>query len=79
MRKLYASIAASALTAAIFVQTAFAQTADPALEGAVGQVTGYFSDNIGVVIGAIVAIALLVWLLGIAFRSVGVRRPNKVG
>jgi len=53
-------------------------TADPQLTDATGQVTDYFSANIGTIIGAVVAIAVFVWLLRVAFHSFGVRKVRSV-
>jgi hypothetical protein len=58
--------------------SAFATT-DSNLTGATGQITDYFSANIGVVIALFVAVSALLWLLGMAFRSVGVKKASKVG
>ena len=53
-------------------------TADPQLTSALSSVTSYFSDNIGVIIAAVVSIAVFLWLLRIAFRSFGIRKPRSV-
>jgi hypothetical protein len=45
---------------------------------AVGQGTSYFSSNIGVIIGAFVAVAALLWLLTLGFRSMGIRRKGSL-
>jgi hypothetical protein len=61
--------------------TAFAGiygTADSNLTSAVTSVTSYFTSNIGTVITGVVGIAVFLWLLRIAFRSFGVRKPNSV-
>lgn len=68
----------SALAAFLgFVGTAGA-TADSNLTSVTGDVQDYFTSNIGTVIALFVSIALLLWMLAIALRSVGVRKPNKV-
>lgn len=53
-------------------------TVDTNLTDALSAVTDYFSANIGAVITAVVGIVLLLWLLRIAFRSFGIRRPSSV-
>lgn len=53
-------------------------TADTNLTSALNSVTTYFSDNIATVITAVVGVVLLLWLLRIAFRSFGIRRPSSV-
>lgn len=53
-------------------------TADTTLTSALSDVTDYFTANIGSVITAVVGVVLLLWLLRIAFRSFGVRRPSSV-
>lgn len=56
----------------------FYGTADPNLTSATSSIQSYFSANIGVVIALVVGVALLVWILRIAFHSVGVRKPRSV-
>lgn len=53
-------------------------TADATLTSALSSVTDYFTANIGTVITAVVGVVLLLWLLRIAFRSFGIRRPSSV-
>lgn len=53
-------------------------SADANLTTAVDSVTTYFTANIGLVIGAVVSIAVFMWLLRIAFRSFGIRKPRSV-
>jgi uncharacterized membrane protein YeaQ/YmgE (transglycosylase-associated protein family) len=53
-------------------------TVDTNLTSALSSVTDYFTANIGSVITAVVGIVLLLWLLKIAFRSFGIRRPSSV-
>lgn len=53
-------------------------TADATLTSALTSVTSYFTANIGTVITAVVGVVLLLWLLRIAFRSFGIRRPSSV-
>lgn len=53
-------------------------TADSNLTSAVNSVTTYFSANIGTVITGVIGIAVFLWLLRIAFRSFGVRKPRSV-
>jgi hypothetical protein len=56
----------------------FYGTADSNLTSAVSSVTSYFSANIGTVITGVIGIAVFLWLLRIAFRSFGVRKPRSV-
>jgi hypothetical protein len=60
------------------VGSTIALTADATLTSALSSVTSYFTDNIGTVITAVVGVVLLLWLLKIAFRSFGIRRPSSV-
>lgn len=53
--------------------------ADTTLSAQTATVQSYFSDNIGTVITLFVGVALLLWLLSMAFRSVGAKKPSKVG
>lgn len=53
-------------------------TADPNLTSALTSVTTYFSDNIGAIITAVVGVVLFLWLLRLAFRSFGIRKPRSV-
>ena len=53
-------------------------TVDSNLTSALNSVTGYFTANVGAVITAVVGIVLLLWLLRIAFRSFGIRKPSSV-
>lgn len=54
-------------------------TADANLTTALSSVTTYFSNNIGVVIAAVVSIAVFLWLLRLAFRSFGIGKPRSSG
>jgi beta-lactamase regulating signal transducer with metallopeptidase domain len=58
--------------------SSIALTADATLTSALSSVTSYFTANIGTVITAVVGVVLLLWLLKIAFRSFGIRRPSSV-
>ncbi len=78
MKKLYTSMLAVVGSALLFAGSALA-AADAALTTQVTGLQTYFTDNIGTVIAAFVAISMLLWLLSIAFRSVGVKKPSKVG
>ena len=60
------------------IMLALLGTVDSNLTSALSSITTYFSDNIGAVVTAVVGVALLIWLLRIAFRSFGVRRPSSV-
>lgn len=53
-------------------------TADPNLTSALTSVTTYFTDNIGAIITAVVGVVLFLWLLRLAFRSFGIRKPRSV-
>jgi len=53
-------------------------TVDPQLTSSLSAVTAYFTANIGAVITAVVGIAVFMWLLRIAFRSFGIRKPRSV-
>lgn len=50
--------------------------ADSSLTSALTSVTSYFTANIGTVITAVVGVAVFLWLLKLAFRSFGIRKPN---
>jgi len=65
-------VAVSALMAGLY------GTADANLTSATTSIQSYFTANIGTVIGLVVGIALLVWILRMAFHSVGVRKPRSV-
>lgn len=53
-------------------------TADANLTSALSSVTTYFGDNIGVIIAAVVGVAVFIWMLRLAFRSFGVSKPRSV-
>lgn len=53
-------------------------TVDANLSNALSAVTTYFGNNIGAVIAAVVGIAVFIWLLRLAFRSFGIRKPRAV-
>lgn len=53
-------------------------SADPVLTSAVGKGTSYFSANIGTIIGAFIAVAALLWLLSMGFRSMGIHRKKSI-
>lgn len=57
----------------------FLGTVDATLTDAFGQVTDYFTANLPVVIGLFIAIAGVMWFLGIGFRSAGIKNRKKVG
>jgi len=71
-------LSGAAITALMAVSVAGA-TADPQLTDATGQVTDYFTANLGTVVGAFIAVTGVLWLLGMAFRSVGIHRRKSVG
>jgi len=64
-------------TALAIVQVAGATT-DPNLTDTATSIEDYFSANIGVIIGVVVAISVFVWLLRVLFHSIGVRRVRSV-
>lgn len=78
MKKLYVMGTSAVVTALALPAASFA-AADTTLSAQTDTVKSYFQDNIGIVIGLFVAVALLLWLLGMAFRSVGAKKPSKVG
>ena len=51
-------------------------TADANLTSALNSVTTYFTSNIGVIVTAVVGIAVFLWLLRLAFRSFGIGKPR---
>jgi len=53
-------------------------TVDGLLTAAMDAVTGYFGDNIGLVIAVVVGVVVFVWLLVLAFRSFGIRKPGRI-
>ncbi len=71
------------LSAAMAAFLAFAgiasAAADPTVTSASSSVTTFFTDNLPTLITAFIAIAMVVWVLGLLFRSVGVRKPSKIG
>jgi len=54
-------------------------TADPVLTDASEQVTDYFTDNLGIAVGAFIAVAGVLWILHLIFRSVGIHKKKSVG
>jgi hypothetical protein len=57
----------------------FLGTTDAALSDAFGQIQDYFTTNLPLVVGLFVAIAGVLWLLAMGFKSAGVKRKSKVG
>lgn len=53
-------------------------TVDSNLTDALDQVTTYFTSNIGAVITAVVGVIVFLWLLRLALRSFGIRKPRGV-
>ncbi len=72
------SAVASAFAALAFAGSALA-AADATITSTSSTITSYFTDNLPTVIGAFVAVAGVLWLLGMLTRSVGVGRSKKVG
>lgn len=64
------------LASALVAAGSASASADPVLTSAIGQGKSYFTANIGTIIGAFVAVAALLWLLALGFRSMGVRRKG---
>lgn len=58
---------------------AYVGTVDATLQAAIDDVVAFFTDNLPAVIAAFVAVAGILWLLALAFRSVGIRNKGKVG
>lgn len=78
VKRLSLMVSAAMVFALTLAASALAQTPDPVLVNAKDSVTDYFTDNLGTVIAAFVAIALAIWLLRMLFRSVGIGRPRGV-
>jgi hypothetical protein len=78
LKKWMFSLSASIGLAIVSVANAFA-AADPTITDAKTQVTTYFTDNLPTIIAAFVAVAMAIWGLSLLFRSVGVKKPSKVG
>jgi len=71
-----AVVALGALFASGAASAGVVGTADPNLTSTINQVTYYFGDNIAVVIGGSVSIALLLWLVGMFFRGTGAKKKG---
>jgi len=56
-----------------------AAAADITVTSAGTDLTTYFTDNLPTVIAAFIAVAMAIWVLGLLFKSVGVKKPSKVG
>lgn len=54
-------------------------TADSNITSATTQVKSYFDANLPTVITLFVGVALVIWILSLAFRSVGAKKPSKLG
>jgi len=54
-------------------------TVDPTLSDASDSVTTYFTDNLSVAVGAFIAVAGVLWILALIFRSVGIHKRKSVG
>lgn len=53
-------------------------TADPALTDATGQATDYFQANLVTVVGGFIVVTGVLWLLALAFNSMGLRRKRSI-
>jgi hypothetical protein len=53
-------------------------TADPALTSATNQATSYFSANLVTVVGGFIVVTGVLWLLALAFNSMGLRRKRSI-
>jgi len=51
-------------------------TADANLTSAVSDLTDYFTSNLPVVVGAIIAVGAVLWFLKIIFKSLGVKKAG---
>ena len=51
-------------------------TADPRMTAHVASIVAYFDANIPVVVAAFVTVAVFLWLVKIAFRSLGMNRSG---
>jgi hypothetical protein len=69
----------SVVAFAMIAATSALAAADPTITDAKTQVTTYFTDNLPTIIAAFVAVAMAIWGLSLLFRSVGVKKPSKVG
>jgi hypothetical protein len=78
MRKAYVTLVGALFSALIFAGSAFAAP-DATLTTQVDQVKAYFTDNIATVIGLFLAVTLLLWMFGLAVRSVGAKRKSAAG
>lgn len=78
MRKLYVMALSAVFSALVFAGSALA-AADPTVTSTSDTIKSYFTDNLPVVIGAFVAIAGVLWILGLLTRSTGFRNRGKVG
>lgn len=78
MTRLYVSLVGVIGTAMMLAGNALA-TVDPVLQNASDDITDYFTENIVVIIGAVIVIVLALWLLGMLFRSTGATNKKKVG
>jgi hypothetical protein len=77
MKKVVGVIVGVGGSVLVFAGNAFA-AADTTLSAQTASVQSYFQDNIGTVIGLFIGVALLLWLLSMAFRSVGAKKPSRV-
>lgn len=78
MRKLYMMAVVSAVGLLAFAGNALA-AADPTVTSTSTTIKSYFTDNLPEVIGAFVAIAGVLWVIGLLTRSTGFKNRGKVG
>jgi len=70
-------IAVASITA-LLVPSIAGATADPALTDATGQATDYFQANLVTVVGGFIVVTGVLWLLALAFNSMGLRRKRSI-
>jgi hypothetical protein len=78
MNRYAASVGGTLLVALVAAAPSFA-AADSNLTSTTTSIRTYFTDNIGTIVTLFVGIAVFLWLLAMAVKSVGVRKPKSVG
>lgn len=79
MKKIRALIGAVVGVVSLAVASVASAAEDTNLTAQTDQIKGYFSDNVGVVIGVFIAVACLLWMFRLASRSAGAKTPSKAG
>jgi len=69
----YTLVVAGIAAWALGVVSVAGATSDPNLTSATTQVTTYFTNNLPVVIGVFIAVALVIWLFAKSVHWVGIR------